>query len=88
MTHALQVTYREDSKQKIARQLEIAGKTATDEELEQMLEVSNLTRTDALELRGNFYMDKTRTVAPGKLPYTNTCILEVTHLTRTEARGN
>ena len=53
-----------------------------------MLEVSNLTRTDALELRGNFYMNKTQTVAPGKLPYTNACILEVTHLTRTEARSN
>ena len=34
-----QVEYREQSKNKIKRQLEIAGKTATDEELEQMLEV-------------------------------------------------
>ena len=37
----IQVEYREQSKGKIARQLEISGKTATDEELEQMLEVSN-----------------------------------------------
>merc|ERR1711902_406857 len=36
--NALQVEYREQSKNKIKRQLEIAGKTATDEELEQMLE--------------------------------------------------
>ena len=35
----IQVEYREQSKNKIKRQLEIAGKTATDEELEQMLEV-------------------------------------------------
>jgi t-SNARE complex subunit (syntaxin) len=35
-----QVEYRESSKGKIARQLEIAGQSATDEELEQMLEVS------------------------------------------------
>ncbi len=34
-----QVEYRESSKGKIARQLEIAGQSATDEELEQMLEV-------------------------------------------------
>ena len=40
----LQVDYREQSKQKIARQLEISGKTATDEELEQMLEVRYLMR--------------------------------------------
>ena len=37
--NAVQVEYREQSKNKIKRQLEIAGKTATDEELEQMLEV-------------------------------------------------
>ena len=40
--NALQVEYREQSKNKIKRQLEIAGKTATDEELEQMLEVKSL----------------------------------------------
>ena len=40
----LQVDYREQSKQKIARQLEISGKTATDEELEQMLEVRYMMR--------------------------------------------
>merc|ERR1712241_924648 len=34
----IQVEYREQSKNKIKRQLEIAGKQATDEELEQMLE--------------------------------------------------
>ena len=39
-----QVDYREQSKQKIARQLEISGKTATDEELEQMLEVGIVFR--------------------------------------------
>ena len=38
----IQVEYREQSKQKIARQMELAGKTATDEELEQMLEVGNI----------------------------------------------
>ena len=36
----VQTDYREASKEKIKRQLEISGKTATDEELEQMLEVS------------------------------------------------
>ena len=36
----IQVEYREQSKGKIARQMELAGKTATDEELEQMLEVT------------------------------------------------
>ena len=35
----VQTEYREASKEKIKRQLEISGKTATDEELEQMLEV-------------------------------------------------
>ena len=35
----VQTDYREASKEKIKRQLEISGKTATDEELEQMLEV-------------------------------------------------
>ena len=35
----IQVEYREQSKGKIARQLEISGKVATDEELEEMLEV-------------------------------------------------
>ena len=39
--NAIQVEYREQSKNKIKRQLEIAGKTATDEELEQMLEVGS-----------------------------------------------
>ena len=39
----IQVEYREQSKNKIKRQLEIAGKTATDEELEQMLEVNYFT---------------------------------------------
>ena len=37
----IQVEYREQSKNKIKRQLEIAGKQATDEELEQMLEVAD-----------------------------------------------
>ena len=38
--------YREQSKNKIKRQLEIAGKTATDEELEQMLEVGDCVEAD------------------------------------------
>ena len=38
----IQVEYREQSKGKIARQMELAGKTATDEGLEQMLEVNNV----------------------------------------------
>ena len=37
----IQVEYREQSKGKIARQLEISGKVATDEELEEMLEVKS-----------------------------------------------
>ena len=37
----VQTEYREVSKEKIKRQLEISGKTATDEELEQMLEVAS-----------------------------------------------
>ena len=36
----IQVEYREQSKGKIARQMELGGKTCTDEELEQMLEVN------------------------------------------------
>ena len=39
----IQVEYREQSKGKIARQMELSGKTCTDEELEQMLEVIFLT---------------------------------------------
>ena len=34
----IQVDYREASKQKIKRQMELAGQKPTDEELEQMLE--------------------------------------------------
>ena len=44
--NAIQVEYREQSKNKIKRQLEIAGKTATDEELEQMLEVGDCVEAD------------------------------------------
>ena len=40
----VQTEYREASKEKIKRQLEISGKTATDEELEQMLEVGRVFR--------------------------------------------
>ena len=36
----VQTEYREASKEKIKRQLEISGKAPTDEELEQMLEVN------------------------------------------------
>ena len=49
----IQVEYREQSKGKIARQLEISGKTATDEELEQMLEVSNF-QMQSVVLRSYF----------------------------------
>ena len=44
----IQVEYREQSKNKIKRQLEIAGKQATDEELEQMLEVRRESEWRAL----------------------------------------
>merc|ERR1711962_1087531 len=50
----IQVDYREQSKQKIARQLEISGKTATDEELEQMLEGGGGARlTGHIQIEGN-----------------------------------
>ena len=47
----IQVEYREQSKNKIKRQLEIAGKQATDEELEQMLEVKCFFNTCLLSSR-------------------------------------
>ena len=49
--------YREQSKNKIKRQLEIAGKQATDEELEQMLEVSrySLSPMRTIEKMKYFY---------------------------------
>jgi len=50
----IQVSYREESKGKIARQLEIAGQTATDEELEQMLEGGGGARlTGHIQIEGN-----------------------------------
>jgi len=50
----IQVEYREQSKGKIARQLEISGKTATDEELEQMLEGGGGARlTGHIQIEGN-----------------------------------
>jgi len=49
----IQVSYREESKGKIARQLEIAGKTATDEELEQMLEGGGARLTGHIQIEGN-----------------------------------
>merc|ERR1712241_594496 len=50
----IQVDYREQSKQKIARQLEISGKTATDEELEQMLEGGGGARlTGHIQIEGD-----------------------------------
>jgi len=50
----IQVSYREESKGKIARQLEIAGKTATHEELEQMLEGGGGARlTGHIQIEGN-----------------------------------
>ena len=59
LTHKLteiwwQVEYREQSKGKIARQLEISGKTATDEELEAMLEGGGGARlTGHIQIEGN-----------------------------------
>merc|ERR1719318_1661785 len=50
----IQVEYREQSKQKIARQMELAGKTATDEELEQMLEGGGGARlTGHIQIEGD-----------------------------------
>jgi len=50
----IQVEYREQSKGKIARQLEISGKTATDEELEQMLEGGGGARlTGHIQIEGD-----------------------------------
>jgi len=50
----IQVEYREQSKGKIARQLEISGKTATDEELEAMLEGGGGARlTGHIQIEGN-----------------------------------
>jgi len=52
--NAIQVEYREQSKNKIKRQLEIAGKTATDEELEQMLEGGGGARlTGHIQIEGD-----------------------------------
>jgi len=50
----IQVEYREQSKGKIARQLEISGKIATDEELEEMLEGGGGARlTGHIQIEGN-----------------------------------
>jgi len=50
----IQVEYREQSKNKIARQLEISGKVATDEELEEMLEGGGGARlTGHIQIEGN-----------------------------------
>merc|ERR1711994_105848 len=50
----VQTEYREASKEKIKRQLEISGKTATDEELEQMLEGGGGARlTGHIHIEGN-----------------------------------
>jgi len=50
----IQNSYREESKKKIARQLEISGKSATDEELEQMLEGGGGARlTGHIQIEGN-----------------------------------
>jgi len=52
--NAIQVEYREQSKNKIKRQLEIAGKQATDEELEQMLEGGGGARlTGHIQIEGD-----------------------------------
>jgi len=50
----IQNEYREQSKAKMARQLEISGKTVTDEELEQMLEGGGGVRlTGHIQIEGN-----------------------------------
>merc|ERR1719234_240476 len=49
----IQVSYREESKEKIKRQIEISGKTATDEELEQMLEGGGARLTGHIHIEGN-----------------------------------
>jgi len=50
----IQVEYREQSKSKIKRQLEISGKDATDEELEQMLEGGGGARlTGHIQIEGD-----------------------------------
>ena len=54
----IQVEYREQSKNKIKRQLEIAGKQATDEELEQMLEVSRYIRNMFVILTPLLFTDR------------------------------
>jgi len=54
MGNKVQTDYREASKEKIKRQLEISGKTATDEELEQMLEGGGGARlTGHIHIEGN-----------------------------------
>ena len=57
----IQVEYREQSKNKIKRQLEIAGKQATDEELEQMLEVRSSIESRA----GQYNLYPREVVVPG-----------------------
>ena len=52
----VQTDYREASKDKIKRQLEISGKAPTDEELEQMLEVNN----------GKVYSGESKLLMPGR----------------------
>eukprot|EP00088_Acartia_fossae_P033010 TRINITY_DN33783_c0_g1_i1.p1 TRINITY_DN33783_c0_g1~~TRINITY_DN33783_c0_g1_i1.p1 ORF type:complete len:298 (-),score=130.10 TRINITY_DN33783_c0_g1_i1:385-1278(-) len=49
----IQVSYREESKEQIKRQMEISGKTATDEELEQMLEGGGARLTGHIHIEGN-----------------------------------
>jgi len=49
----IQVDYRERSKGKIQRQLEIAGTTATDEELEEMLQGGGARLTGHIHIEGN-----------------------------------
>lgn len=50
----VQVEYREQSKAKIARQMELSGKVATDEELEQMLEGGGGARlTGHIQIEGD-----------------------------------
>ena len=64
----IQVEYREQSKNKIKRQLEIAGKQATDEELEQMLEVRSSIQSRAVQINITFTLGRWRCPADRTYP--------------------
>lgn len=49
----IQVSYKEESKKKIGRQMELSGKQVTDEELEQMMEEGGARLTGHIHIEGN-----------------------------------